>query len=188
MSLHLVGPRGRGLKSPASRYIRALLALSTLFAAACGTGEEKADNSVRRVAGNATADCTALPDTASEWASAQQDRNDLPVTVLILPAACPRVTIAYLGGPQIERTYRLNVPANYTLVARARGDSSSVTIAIDFPTEPKPDRSNVALMVQDSIRVAESRTVAVRVRLVPKIRVEPPTSRVLLTVLARPDK
>ncbi len=188
MSQYLVGPRGRGLRSPASRYIRAVLPCVVVSVLACGSGEEKADNSVRRVVGNATASCSTLPDTASEWGIAQQDRNDLPVTILQLPAACPRVTVKYLGAPQIERTYRVVVPAGYTLIARARGDSSSVTIAFDFPTDPKSDRSNVARSVEDSLRVDETRTVAVRVRLVPLIRVEPPTARVVLTVLARPDR
>lgn len=181
-----VGPRGQGQPSLASRYVRALLPVAVSVLAACGSDGAPADNSVRTVVGSASLGCTLLPDTAAARASAQPDRNDLPVTQLVLPEECKTITVAYLGRPYVERSYKVVVPAGHTLVARAHGDSTSVAIAIDFPTAPKPDRSNVARVVMDSLAIDAAREVSVRVQLVPKIREEPPLSRVFLTVLARP--
>jgi hypothetical protein len=183
-----VGPRGRGQQSPAARYVWPL-AIGFLALTACGERNDRsdrADNSVRTVVSAASGACTTLPDTAGEWAGAQPDRNDLPVTQLVLTPECPRVTVAFRGGPYIERTYKVNVPAGRTLVARARSDSSDVALAFDFPTAPKADRSDLGLLRVDSLTVSETREVAVRVRLTPKLREQPQTARVLLTVLVRP--
>lgn len=147
---------------------------------------ERADNSVRTVVSSAASACTSLPDTAGEWPGAQRDRNDLPVTQLVLPASCPRISVEFLAGPFIERSYRVRVPAGHTLVARARSDSADLALAIDFPTQPKPDRSNLGLLRVDSLTVTEAREVTVRVALTPKMRAQPTNSRVLLTVLVRP--
>lgn len=187
MPAGLVGPRGRGLPSSASRYVRAILALIGIAFSACGDRTQTpADNSVRTVVGTVSDGCTLLPDTAAVRRIAQQDYNDLPVTKVVLPAECPTATVTFIGGPYVERTYKVVVPAGRTLVARAVGDSASVAIAIDFPTDPRADRSNVGRVMVDSLVIAEAREVSVRVRLVPKIREEPPASRVYLTVLARP--
>lgn len=178
-------PRGRGQLSSASRYVAAALIL--LGAASCGDpAQTPADNSVRTVVGAVSDGCLLLPDTALVRGLAQQDYNDLPVTRIILPATCPTATITFVGGPYVERTYKVVVPAGRMLVARAVGDSASVAIAIDFPTEPRADRSNVGRVMVDSLAISETREVSIRVRLVPKIREEPPASRVYLTVLARP--
>lgn len=187
MHAGLLGPRGRGLPSSASRYVRASVALFVLGLAACGdAAQTRADNSVRTVVGRSGDACTLLPDTSAVRGIAQQDFNDIPVTRLVLPAACPTATVTFIGGPYVERSYKVVVPAGQTLVARALGDSASVAIAIDFPTEPRADRSNVGRVMMDSLAITETREVSVRVRLVPKIREEPPASRVYLTVLARP--
>ncbi len=162
-----------------------------MLAAACGMEDSnKADNSVRSIVASANstapAGCTTLPDTIAELAAAQQDQNDLPDTQLILNPACPRATVLVLTGARLPRTYRVQVKAGQTLIARARGELAPVVLAFDYPAVTRPDSSNIGRMVVDSIKADADREVAVRVMLNPRPRVDPSQSQVLLTVLVRP--
>ena len=150
----------------------------------------KADNSVRSIVASAdstaSASCSTLPDTIAELANAQQDQNDLPDTRLVLNPACPRATVLVLAAARLPRTYRVQMKAGQTLVARARGELAPVVLTFDYPAATRPDSSNIGRMVVDSIKADADREVAVRVMLNTRLRVDPSQSQVLLTVLVRP--
>ncbi len=182
-------PRGRGLRSPTALVLALLLPL--LLVGACDRGAKPAPNDTRRElrlvtqSGDSGAACRTLPDTLAEIAMAVVDRGDIPDARLTLDPACARGTVGYTANAHIQRTYRVRVPEGRTLVARARGEFADVTMAFDFPATADSAGTNVGRMRVDSIRVDETREVAVRVMLIPKLRVDPRTSRVLLTVLVR---
>lgn len=186
---HLFDTRGRGVRSPAARYFLPLV-LAAAFACG-GETREEAPNAARTIvaeAGNAAdaAACAAFPDTAVELLAARQDQNDLPLTRIVLDAACPRATVWFNAGARIQRTYRVPVRAGQTLLARARGESGPVVLTFDYPAAIAPDSANYGMSVVDSIRVDADREVSVRVMLIPRAKDDARASRVLLTVLARP--
>jgi hypothetical protein len=112
------------------------------------------------------------------------DDHDFPDARVVLLDGC-RASIGFVGGAHIQRTYRVQVPARRTLVIRARGEYAGVTTAFDFPATADSTGSNVARTRADSLVATQDREVAVRIMLVPKLREEPRTSRVLLSLLVR---
>lgn len=190
MPAHLYHTRGRGLLLPAAW----LLPLLVLAACSREPQSDTASSSrviagAARTGGNGSVDaqCLVLPDTSGEFDAAQVDRNDFPLTQLLLDATCPRLTVLGTVGVRLERSYRLTVDAGTTLTVRARGEDAPVTIAFDVPATPRDDRSNVASTVVDSLLVTERREVTIRVMPVPPPRAQLLASRVLLSVVARPD-
>lgn len=132
--------------------------------------------------------CRELPDTLTEIQGAQFDRNDLPDTRLRLDPACPRITVLYDGAGRIPRAFRVRAEAGQMLVARARSEFGGVVLGIDAAADPAESFSNVASLQLDSLRIDEARDVVIRVTYAPRLRTDPRQSRVLLTVLARPDR
>lgn len=126
--------------------------------------------------------CSSLPDTLVEPSLAVFDDHDFPDARLVLRDGC-RASIGFVAGAHIQRTYRVQVPAGKTLIIRARGEFAGVTTAFDFPATPDSSASNVGRTRTDSIVADRQRDIAVRVMLVPKLREEPRTSRVLLSLV-----
>lgn len=136
--------------------------------------------------GDTTAKLPAVwPDTLIEADRAVPDLHRLPESRIVLDDACPIATIGTQAVPRIDRILRVDVPAGRTLHVRARGSSHGLVMAIDAPATPDSARSLVRWTVQDSVRVAEARTVSVRLRTVPKARDTARSSFVLVTVLLR---
>ncbi|MFN0099277.1 MAG: hypothetical protein ACKVS7_11415, partial [Gemmatimonadaceae bacterium] len=176
----------RGLRSPTALVFTLLMVV-----AACAEERRPVVNNTRRevrlvtqVQDSSTA-CTQLPDTLAEVRTAIIDKGDIPDARVVLDPACPRGSIGYTANSHIQRTYRVQVPAGRTLVARARGEFAGVTMAFDYPATADTSGANVGRVRVDSILATQDREIAVRVMLVPKLRVEPRTSRVLLTLLVR---
>jgi len=128
--------------------------------------------------------CAGLPDTLVEPALAMLDDHDFPDARVVLLDGC-RASIGFVGGAYIQRTYRVLVPAGKTLLIRARGEHAGVTTAFDFPATADSTGSNVGRTRTDSIVADRQRDIAVRVMLVPKLREEPRSSRVLLSLVVR---
>lgn len=129
--------------------------------------------------------CAQLPDTMAEVATAIVDKGDIPDARIVLDPACSRGSLGYIANAHIQRTYRVKVPAGRTLIARARGEFAGVTMAFDYPATADTSGSNVGRLRIDSLVATQDREVAVRVMLVPKLREEPRTSRVLLSLVVR---
>lgn len=189
--LHLLDTRGRGLSSPAARYFLPL-ACAALLVSCAREAQETPPNDKRTIVAEAarTPDaslCTTLPDTTLELLEARPDQNDLPLTRIVLDEACPKATVMFTAGARIPRTYRVPVKAGQTLVARARGETAPVVLTFDYAAAINADSSNFGYAVTDSIRVTEARDVSVRVTLSTRVRDTVQVSRVLLTVLARPE-
>lgn len=128
--------------------------------------------------------CSSLPDTLVEPSLAMFDDHDFPDARLVLHNGC-RASIGFVAGAHIQRTYRVQVPAGKTLIIRARGEYAGVTTAFDYPATADSSGSNVGRLRIDSLVATQDREVAVRVMLVPKLREEPRTSRVLLSLVVR---
>lgn len=184
---HTIVPRGRGHSFPAARFVVPLLATLSLACQQDRAAEPPNDSRTIVAAASAGAqDCGALPDTTAELLAARPDENDLPVTRILLEAACPRASVLFIAGARIPRTYRVHAKAGQTLVVRARGESGPVVLNFDFPAAIAAGGANYGATVVDSLRVTADRDVAIRVMLIPRARDDARTSRVLLTVLARP--
>lgn len=188
---YLLDTRGRGLSSPAARYFLPLACVA-LVAGCAREAQDTPPNDQRTIVAEAgrapdAALCATLPDTALELLEARPDQNDLPLTRVVLDEACPKATVLFTAGARIPRTYRVPMKAGRTLVARVRGENGPVALTFDFPAAINPDSTNFGYTVTDSIRVTEDREVSVRVALIPRAREAARESRVLLTVLARPE-
>lgn len=187
----LLDTRGRGLSSPAARYFLPL-AGAALLAGCTREAQDTPPNDQRTIVAEAArspnaALCAQLPDTTLELLEARPDQNDLPLTRVVLDEACPKATVLFTAGARIPRTYRVPMKAGQTLVARARGEAGPVALTFDYPAGINADSTNFGFSVVDSIRVTEDRDVSVRVALIPRAREAARESRVLLTVLARPE-
>lgn len=179
-------PRGRGLRSPT-----ALVFALILVVGACKEDRRPIVNDSRREvrlvtqAQDSSTSCAQMPDTLAEVATAIIDKGDIPDARVVLDPACARGSIGYIANAHIQRTYRVQVPAGRTLVARARGEFAGVTMAFDYPATADSSGANVGRLRVDSIVATQDREIAVRVMLVPKLREEPRSSRVLLSLVVR---
>jgi len=177
--------RGRGLRSPTA------LVFALLLVVGCKEERRPVVNDTRREvrlltqAQDSSTSCTQLPDTLAEVATAIIDKGDIPDARVVLDPACSRGSLGYVANALIQRTYRVKVPAGRTLVARARGEFAGVTMAFDYPATADASGANVGRLRVDSIVATQDREIAVRVMLVPKLREEPRTSRVLLSFVVR---
>jgi hypothetical protein len=123
----------------------------------------------------------------TEIQGAQADMNDLPDTRLRIDPACPRITVLYDGGARIPRAFRFRVASRGLVLARARSEFGGVALGIDEAADPLSDFSNVAGTRVDSLHVTEARDVVIRVTYAPRLRTDARQSRILLTVLVRPE-
>jgi hypothetical protein len=122
------------------------------------------------------------PDSIGEPDRAVPDLHRLPESRVVLDAACPVATVGTQALPRVDRIFRVDVPAGRTLHVRARGSVHGLVLALDAAATPDSARTKVQMVVQDSIRVAEPRTVAVRLRTVPLARDRAASSFVVVTL------
>ena len=169
-----------GLSSPAAvaaaegRAPAALLALDSIAAT---TVPPRGDSTARL--------STAWPDSLAEPDRAVPDLHRLPESRVELDDACPIATLGTQALPRVDRILRVAVPAGRTLHVRARGSTHGLVLTLDAPATPDSARTRVQWLAEDSTRVAEARTVTVRVRTVPKPRDTEGSSFVLVSMALR---